>query len=891
MSDTTSGFFEDGPKGGRPAALNARDEIFNSLRNAGKEARDDMSRLWRQQARTLNRFSKALEDYSGANKPRPSSGAGIFGNLFGRAPVGGDRSTALIADLDKNSHQQSETLGEIAQLLHDDSDRQKKSDIIQRQISEKTLLTLTELLKVMRASSGGGLGGVAEGLLSWKGIKGIFGRNRGIGKTAAAVGEDAAKELTERPGFFTRATRSLRNAPKALSNAMENVRGMPRALSRTAGNLLEDFSTPRGALGAVGRGAMSLGRGALSLGKQGSSLLGRGMRLLGRGAGATLGEAAGPLAAYSLYSSASDLTNERNTPLLGNKETGLMGSRLANYAQATLSGAGVGAAVGGVSGFGVGAIPGAIAGGIAGLGTAAYADFKPQVDSFSSHVIDYVGTGMGKMWHALGGLTEDVFDKFPTWMMEKIPSFTDLKADFDTAMSPTMWAGIAKSMFNVVQEGEKWIESQFSWSNIKSLILGTPATPAPAPAPSGGAGGGGSGLPGEPAPTPTPAQPGILDRIGNFALSGVKSALGLNTSPTETPSAAPAPSSGGGFFSSIGHMLGLGGGQGNNFGSTQGSGGGNTFGSGKSFGSTGSSKPFQGSQKEFYDSTRKDIFDAATKAGLPNPGVVADIGASQSAIETGYGKHVVGNNYFGIKATGNQASVSAMTGEHLGGQDVTMAQNFAAYGGKTASAQAYVNFIKTNPRYAGLVNAKSTEEGLTALGKSGYATDPNYEGKVGSVISRGNAGNLSNTGATGNSVAQSVGLGDKYKTDAAMVAAGPSQHASTVAQAVGLGDKYKTDAAMAASAPQNTAVSLSPSSMQNMGMPGDVNSGITDRSTVMASRPPPPPPMPETNAAPSTPSSVVINGGGKSDTNVDIDQIPMFITDNGMVFLNSNAAA
>jgi len=142
------------------------------------------------------------------------------------------------------------------------------------------------------------------------------------------------------------------------------------------------------------------------------------------------------------------------------------------------------------------------------------------------------------------------------------------------------------------------------------------------------------------------------------------------------------------------------------------------------------------SSAEFYASTRKDLYDAAVKKGLPNPGVVADIGAAQSSIETGYGKHVVGNNYFGIKTGGGvgKGGVSAGTTEVINGKTVSMNQNFAAFDGKADSASGYIDFLAKNPRYKGLINAKTHEEGLAALQKSGYATDPNYHDKVGSVI-------------------------------------------------------------------------------------------------------------------------------------------------------------
>ena len=150
------------------------------------------------------------------------------------------------------------------------------------------------------------------------------------------------------------------------------------------------------------------------------------------------------------------------------------------------------------------------------------------------------------------------------------------------------------------------------------------------------------------------------------------------------------------------------------------------------------STPFTGTQKEFYQQTYDDLLDAAKGKGVANPEVVAKLGASQASLETGYGKHVVGNNLFGIKAGGGvgTGSVAAMTGEHIGGQDVTMSQNFAAFGSNKESAQGYVDFLLRNPRYKDVLGAKSDNEALAALGRTGYATDPNYTGKLGSIEGR-----------------------------------------------------------------------------------------------------------------------------------------------------------
>jgi flagellum-specific peptidoglycan hydrolase FlgJ len=148
------------------------------------------------------------------------------------------------------------------------------------------------------------------------------------------------------------------------------------------------------------------------------------------------------------------------------------------------------------------------------------------------------------------------------------------------------------------------------------------------------------------------------------------------------------------------------------------------------------STPFSGSQKDFYQQTYNDLYDAAKAQGIEHPEIVAKLGAAQASIETGYGQHQVGNNIFGIKAPPGAASVSAVTTEHVGGQDVKMTQDFAAFKNTRDAAAGYIAFLKRNPRYAGVLGAKSDEEAVDALGRSGYATDPNYKGKVAGVEGR-----------------------------------------------------------------------------------------------------------------------------------------------------------
>ena len=49
------------------------------------------------------------------------------------------------------------------------------------------------------------------------------------------------------------------------------------------------------------------------------------------------------------------------------------------------------------------------------------------------------------------------------------------------------------------------------------------------------------------------------------------------------------------------------------------------------------------------------------------------------------------------------------------------------------SAQGYAEFLMENPRYREMLSAGDLDGQLAALGKSGYATDPNYAASVGSI--------------------------------------------------------------------------------------------------------------------------------------------------------------
>lgn len=106
---------------------------------------------------------------------------------------------------------------------------------------------------------------------------------------------------------------------------------------------------------------------------------------------------------------------------------------------------------------------------------------------------------------------------------------------------------------------------------------------------------------------------------------------------------------------------------------------------------------------------------------------------AQAAQETGWGRSAPGNNYFGIKSHGKPGGNTMATNEVVNGQTVRINDSFRGYGDMGESADGYAEFLRTNPRYKPMLSAGDLDGQLSALGQSGYATDPNYASSVGSI--------------------------------------------------------------------------------------------------------------------------------------------------------------
>jgi flagellum-specific peptidoglycan hydrolase FlgJ len=131
-----------------------------------------------------------------------------------------------------------------------------------------------------------------------------------------------------------------------------------------------------------------------------------------------------------------------------------------------------------------------------------------------------------------------------------------------------------------------------------------------------------------------------------------------------------------------------------------------------------------GDRGAFVESLMPAAIAASERTGIDPRIIVA-----QAAQETGWGKAAPGNNYFGIKGPGQTLA----THEVVNGMSLPVKDSFRTFASPQDSVNGYADFMLDNPRYAAMRGAPGMDAQLDALGKSGYATDPNYSNSVGSI--------------------------------------------------------------------------------------------------------------------------------------------------------------
>ena len=132
------------------------------------------------------------------------------------------------------------------------------------------------------------------------------------------------------------------------------------------------------------------------------------------------------------------------------------------------------------------------------------------------------------------------------------------------------------------------------------------------------------------------------------------------------------------------------------------------------------------------------LMPAAQQASRAS-GVPAQLIMAQAALESGWGKREIRGedgrnsfNLFGIKAGKDWKGpvVQATTTEYVNGVAQKTQATFRAYGSYEESFADYARFLTSNPRYANVLSAASAADAAHGLQRAGYATDPDYGGKL-----------------------------------------------------------------------------------------------------------------------------------------------------------------
>ncbi|MCT6663545.1 flagellar assembly peptidoglycan hydrolase FlgJ [Enterobacter mori] len=150
-------------------------------------------------------------------------------------------------------------------------------------------------------------------------------------------------------------------------------------------------------------------------------------------------------------------------------------------------------------------------------------------------------------------------------------------------------------------------------------------------------------------------------------------------------------------------------------------------------------KPAEGAHP-FISRLLRPAQEAAQQSGL-HPHLIL----AQAALESGWGKREIpaadgspSHNLFGIKATGDWRgkTTEITTTEYVNGVKQKVKAAFRVYDSYEHALSDYAKLLTKNPRYRGVVQSDSPEQGAKALQAGGYATDPAYAKKLITIIQK-----------------------------------------------------------------------------------------------------------------------------------------------------------
>ncbi|MEP6545842.1 MAG: glucosaminidase domain-containing protein [Gammaproteobacteria bacterium] len=156
----------------------------------------------------------------------------------------------------------------------------------------------------------------------------------------------------------------------------------------------------------------------------------------------------------------------------------------------------------------------------------------------------------------------------------------------------------------------------------------------------------------------------------------------------------------------------------------------------------GGAPPMAQTPAQFVDHVMPSIRRAAASLGVNPMGLLA-----QAALETGWGQRMPRNadgssslNLFGIKA-GDEWSGARATADSVefnNGVASPRRSVFRAYGSIEESVSDFANLLKHSPRYRDAVaSGADSQKYVDSIGKSGYATDPDYANKLNQILNSG----------------------------------------------------------------------------------------------------------------------------------------------------------
>jgi flagellar protein FlgJ len=155
--------------------------------------------------------------------------------------------------------------------------------------------------------------------------------------------------------------------------------------------------------------------------------------------------------------------------------------------------------------------------------------------------------------------------------------------------------------------------------------------------------------------------------------------------------------------------------------------------------------PVKGNGDASVDAFVDKLANAAQQASSTT-GIPARFILGQAALESGWGKREIKKadgstsyNVFGIKATGDWTgkTVSTMTTEYVNGEPHRVVEKFRAYDSYEDAMTDYAKLLKSNPRYASVINNSKSAEGFAhGMQRAGYATDPHYAKKLLTIMQR-----------------------------------------------------------------------------------------------------------------------------------------------------------